>query len=63
MQCQQFRELLKEKERELEELAEGSGRGGWSDNEVPLVDVDRHTSISASQGQKWLILIHVTLET
>ena len=58
VQCQQFRELLKEKERELEELAEGSGRGGWSDNEAPLVDVDRHTSISASQS---LILTHVPL--
>ena len=50
VQCQQFRELLKEKEREIEELAtacEGRGGGhGWGED-VSLavgseVDVDRH---------------------
>ena len=60
VQCQQFREMLKEKEREIEEMAaegrggDGGGGGGqgW-DLDVPLgvgsdVDVDRNAFCSAS---------------
>lgn len=62
VQCQQFRELLKEKEREIEELAAaaegrsnggGGGQDGWGEDvnlEVPSseVDLDRVAELEAA---------------
>ena len=60
VQCQQFRELLKEKEREIEELAaaaegrsNGGGQDGWGEDvnlEVASgeVDLDRVAELEAA---------------